>query len=745
MSKIKRHNIYKPIKNMKRLLLAIVGTAMVLSIFAQHNVYRINDELYPIYLRAYNARKMPACLRIADTLYNKAAIKKDGKAQCLALTIPFLYHFYRNDRKAVDKALYALQEKAKQTGFMQYYYYGESNKITYLINTGHLTEALDYTNKVLEYAQKNNHYYGIYTSYRCLGKIQMQRNATRLAIQAYQQALDYGEKYLPEQDYAINYRNIAECYMTTEDYTEALSFIEKGLKHVKSQQATNALLRDKCYTLFMLGREKDFLDEYEKAIKAFGIIDKKTMVDPDIFNGPIQELMYFKYLIDGKYDDAKELIKELKPESQRMKLMVLYYNRIGDFKQAQECMHRQYYLYKESAEKISSDALNEMNARLNNQRLENEKRQIDYQNAQLELANMQLTLKNSSLELGRAKTAEHLSQLNAANYQLSFNNKQLEAKQLRDSLATQKAKREAKEKELQSRNTLLRVLLGMAFLIISLTLVYTYRVRHITKKLKVSNRHLRDTINELFVAKDKALQADKMKTMFIQNMSHEIRTPLNAIVGFSQILAELGDGLGPDEKKEMGDSITSNSELLTTLINDILDITSLESSKYVMKMEQTVVNKICREAIDTVMHRKAENVELRFDSHLPESYTVYTDALRVKQVIINLLTNAEKNTADGSITLSCSFDENSGLLTFSVTDTGIGIPKESRTEIFERFKKLDRYKQGSGLGLNICQMIAERLGGKIFLDDNYTGGARFFFTIHPENKKENSYTAKVNS
>ena len=721
--------------SIQRFVLTIVGITMALTIFAQHNVYKISDELYPIYMRAYKARHTTLGIQIADTLYNKAVIKKDNKAQCLALTIPLLYYFTRNDQAKMEKALKVLQDKALKTGYIQYYYFGESNKINYLINKQHLAEALDYTNNILEYAKKNNHHYGVYTCYRCLGNINLQRNATTLAIKAFQQAYDYGKQYVPEQDYAVNCRNIAECYMFTEDYQEALTYIEKGQKSVKSQISQNHLLIDKCFILFMLGREKEFDTEYQKLIKSNGTIDPKNINNPNVIITPIYDVYFLKLLYDGKYAEAEKFGQNLSPEAQRMKLMAVYYNRIGDFKKAQDCLHKQYYLYKKSAENVSTDALNEMNARLNNQRLETEKRQIDYQNAQLELANMQLTLKNSSLELGRAKTAEHLSQLNADNYQLSFNNKKLEAKQLRDSLAMQKAKRDAKEKELETRNTLLRGMLIMAFIIIATTLIYTYKVRHITKKLKVSNHHLRNTIEELFIAKDKALQADKMKTMFIQNMSHEIRTPLNAIVGFSQILSEMGDALSEEEKKEMGENISSNSELLTTLINDILDITSLESGKYVMKMDKTEINKLCREALDTVRHRKAPNVELRFDTHIPESYTIQTDALRVKQVIINLLTNAEKNTTDGSITLSCSLLDNPGKLTFSVTDTGIGIPKEKRTEIFERFRKLDRYKQGSGLGLNICLMIAERLGGKIYIDDNYNNGARFVFTINIDGKE----------
>ena len=698
--------------------------AMAMPVLAQNNEYKINDQLYPLYVRAHTARRTQQGLLIADTLYHRAILLKDKKAQCLALTIPFLYQFYQKDRPTFEKRLKELQDKAIQTGYVQYYYFGVLNKVNYLLNEDHWTEALDYTNDMLAYAKKHNHKYGIYVGYRSLGLIQFQRNATRQAIDAFHDAIKFGQEFLPEQDMAPNYRSIADAYKLTEDYGNMLDNVEKGLKIAKSTQTRNSLIMLKCYALFMLGREQEFLKYYDEAVKAYGLDNKAS-----INTSPLKELQVFKCLIDGNYPKAMELIGQIEPESQQMVLKVVYYNRIGDFKKAQECLHKQFNMYKLRTEQVSTDALTEMNARLNNQRLESEKQQTDYKNTKLELANTRLTLQNSSLELGQAKAAEHLARLNADNYQLSYNNKQLEARRLRDSLEAQKAKREAEEKEMKTHNMTLRILLAVAIIILALTFIYIYNVRRIARKLNLSNHHLRKTISELFVAKDKALQADKMKTMFIQNMSHEIRTPLNAIVGFSQLLAEMGDSLGEEEKKEMSESIINNSDLLTTLINDILDITALESGRYVMKMEMADVAQICRQALDTVAHRKAPGVELKLNIETPAGYQVNTDANRVKQVLINMLTNAEKNTSQGHITLSCSLHEVPGKLTFSVEDTGIGIPPEKMDEIFERFKKLDRYKQGSGLGLNICRTIAEKLGGDIRVDKNYTGGARFLFTI----------------
>ena len=212
-------------------------------------------------------------------------------------------------------------------------------------------------------------------------------------------------------------------------------------------------------------------------------------------------------------------------------------------------------------------------------------------------------------------------------------------------------------------------------------------------------------------------------------MSHEIRTPLNSIVGFSQVLAEQEEYLGAEERNNMTHIINSNSEVLNTLINDILDLTSLESGKYVMKQQQVAVNELCFHAIAATRSRKVKGVHLVVKTDLPDEFGIVSDEFRLQQVLTNMLTNAMKNTEKGSIVLNCSLTERSGMLTFTVTDTGIGVPKDKQKEIFERFCKLDQFKQGVGLGLDMCRIIAAKLGGEIDIDPDYTDGARFWFAI----------------
>ena len=230
-------------------------------------------------------------------------------------------------------------------------------------------------------------------------------------------------------------------------------------------------------------------------------------------------------------------------------------------------------------------------------------------------------------------------------------------------------------------------------------------------------------------AKIAAQEANRMKTLFVQNMSHEIRTPMNAIIGFAQLLG-LPDGVNTEEEKaEYLSYVMNNSHLLTLLVGDILSLSDVEHGNYQMNFSLCNLNEMCRMSIKSVDHRAQPGVTISFHSGLPEDLKVYTDGMRVQQVLINYLTNACKHTEKGSIILESSLNTNPGMVTFSVTDTGHGVPPEKAQLIFQRFVKLDSFVQGAGLGLSICKVIAENLGGKVWLDTSYTGGARFMFTI----------------
>ena len=233
---------------------------------------------------------------------------------------------------------------------------------------------------------------------------------------------------------------------------------------------------------------------------------------------------------------------------------------------------------------------------------------------------------------------------------------------------------------------------------------------------------------------EEAEKANNMKTTFVQNMSHEIRTPLNAIVGFSQLMS-LPDGfLSDEERSQYAKFILNNSNLLTMLIDDILNINDVESGNYKVNIDKAYCNDICRQAMNSVEYRVPPGVDYTYTTEVDDSFMVETDERRVRQVLINFLTNACKHTIEGSIKVHCRYVDDDSVVEFSVSDTGSGVPVEMKEKIFERFTKLDSFKQGAGLGLHICRIIAEKLGGTITLDTDYLEGARFIFRL-PTGKK----------
>lgn len=255
-----------------------------------------------------------------------------------------------------------------------------------------------------------------------------------------------------------------------------------------------------------------------------------------------------------------------------------------------------------------------------------------------------------------------------------------------------------------------------------LAIYYIVRINHLKRNLEVSGQ-------ELLVAKEKAEEANRLKTAFLANMSHEIRTPLNAIVGFSSVL--VNDDSSEEEKLQYCDIIQKNSDLLLHLINDILDISRMESGRIKFMWEECDIVELCQTALTTAEYARRTNAMFQFETPVA-SLVIKTDAQRLKQVLINLLSNAAKFTPSGSIKLAFFIDKRLNQLEFSVTDTGCGIPADKCDKVFERFEKLNEYSQGTGLGLAISRLIVENLGGKIWVDKNYKEGARFVFT-HPLN------------
>lgn len=248
--------------------------------------------------------------------------------------------------------------------------------------------------------------------------------------------------------------------------------------------------------------------------------------------------------------------------------------------------------------------------------------------------------------------------------------------------------------------------------------VYQYVM---VRQLKQIRRQLTDANEEITRQSRRAMESEKMKTAFINSMCHEIRTPLNAINGFSDLLLE-GDH-DHNTRREFREQIWASTTALTTLLENMLELSSLVCSEAPLPQTDTDIGLLCAERLE-YQKRQSNNpqVEYIFKGGGEGSCIIPTNVFYMTRVIDNLLQNAAKFTAAGSVTLSCKKDDSKRRLRIRVADTGIGIDPDKREWVFERFAKVDPFKPGSGIGLYLCRLIVTRLGGEIRVCPEYRAG-----------------------
>ena len=292
--------------------------------------------------------------------------------------------------------------------------------------------------------------------------------------------------------------------------------------------------------------------------------------------------------------------------------------------------------------------------------------------------------------------------------------------------------------ELQTQNELLQqrsrfTTGGIAMVLgIGTILVFLMLNSRWNRTLEVKNFQLQRERNvvvaqnkQLEIERDHAEAASRAKTSFMQSMTHEIRTPLNSINGFSQVLTIPGIELPEAERLDLCQRIQENTRLLTNVLDDLILISDMESRTELPAPDPCILPALAMQAVDAIRPVVNSNVTLDFSSNLPDEWMISTHPNLIHTALAKLLDNAAKFTKEGHITLTVNEEDNH--IHISVADTGPGIPQDKAEEIFERFVKLDSFTQGTGLGLTIARMIAERLGGTLTLDTSYTGGAKFDF------------------
>lgn len=709
-------------RRIKILLITVCAATLLLcdGVWGQNNPYKISDSLFKIYTRAYDSRYNINGVTIADTLMREAVRLDDKKAQCLALTIPVIYHssVYNGVNtdlamRQIRSATNSLKEKAKATGYEQYYYYAESMYVSYLLSVNKIGLALTYVRHVMDEANRTNSKYGVFTSYRMMGNLYMVRNERTLAVKNYVNAYNYAKVNVPDEDLGPICFVIARTYMYLGKYDDAHEYAKLALKISKTRTSEVRAQTVLCMSYFLQGRYDDFLSLYN------GIVNSGDREYLRNQYWPTVRIMY--QVAKGNYATADSL-NALNSIMNRLYYSSIIESRKGNYKRAVDAIM-------EFDNHVDSNDLTVSNGDMILQQSGINRHVLDMRNRQLQVDNERLSLQKLKLDVDAANNEAEAVRLNAESNQIKLQQRTLETKMKENEL--EKVKAERTKQSMSERNYGSLRLLAMATAGVLAVFFLIYLIRYIRKErqLAATNRLLVETNDELTAARNAAEEADRMKSLFLQNMSHEVRTPLNAIVGFSQILAEGGDDFGDEEKADFAARIEENSDLVERLINDILMLTSIESGKYQVQTKSIPVNSMCREVIDSVRENHPTKLEIRYTYDVDDGYVMNSDRSKVQYVIDSLLANSIKNTEKGFVQLDFSAKKKPGYNVMTVTDSGVGITEEEADKIFERFYKTDDFKQGVGLGLSICEAIAERLNGEIFVDTSYKDGARFVFEI----------------
>jgi signal transduction histidine kinase len=628
--------------------------------------------------------------------------------------------------KDITNLLSELNEEinfSEHTPYTQYIFGLWNEVINHYANSGNYSAALNELKKYQSKAIELKSTYGIGSSYSKYGDIYSILNNHKESIGQFKKAIDYYISINETKDLYDIYSRLGQQYMMLDDYAQAEKYSLQALSSAPTEESKiNMYLA--LADLYISKGETDNADASLKSLDKLGKKFRLSYVQQNTKN-----ILLIRYYIRIKdYDRALEILdSNVNSKSTQSKYKYMICKQRNDYEKALSYYEDYRRFTNERLNKIQADQLAKYSESLENDRLGMEKKELMLKNAQLSIRDLQAAQKILTMEQAH-------NQLQLANAKLAVDNKNLQ-------IISQRAKTEmqrAEVKRQQEKSALLATqihskhqtdILIIVFLLIGFILALFYFIFSILQSRKIEH----EMQKEAFARKDaqkamnEAEEANKRKTQFLQDMSHEIRTPLNAIVGFTEVISDPSEELSQEDRTQYLDLIHSNSKLLTTLINDILDLSKMESGAYKTVVTPVNLSDLCEEIVHSFSDKHNPHVKLLLD--LPSnSIFINTDRNKLTQLIDNLMSNSCKFTNKGKIVLSYMQDGDN--IMFAVTDTGCGISPENSEKIFNNFEKLDTFKQGVGLGLNLCRQIAKLLNGKIFLDTTYTGGARFVF-IHP--------------
>lgn len=661
---------------LKKTILACVLLHLVVGTISPQKIDSIDIKSMRAYYKQYfNDPTDPIVLTASDTLFDMAIRCNDTVMAKIALGAKVDYYYYGQGENRTDSIIAGvnrLKQYARSVGNAELYYWAWAARlVNYYIIQGEYNIALLEAEKMLQEAKGEKKQGSIAECYYALANVYAAKGLVKKSQEFMLKEIDIFENAnVFRYNISCQYSDAAKIYIDLGEAEKAPELLKKALKTSKSpyHEVTAKLV----YVSLYLAQ-----GDTAAARKALEECRQMYMEEPSMKR-------HIHYLYDVEID---------------------YNWRVGNYNKALSVLdERETELRKKNnlttlmaLRKTKADILWDMNRK--------EEAAGLYRDFLLE----------------QKKEKERNEEITTSEFATMLNLQQLNAEKVRLEKISQK-------KRLQSTRTILFFVLG----ILCIVVIFLWQQRKLNaklhrakNKLDEQNRTLIKAEEELRKAKEVAEQSNWLKTMFIQNMSHEIRTPLNSIVGFSGVLVDM-----LDEKEDIGQYVAlieSNSKLLLKLVGDILDISILDSEVEI-KHNAVDVNACCQASIDAAGASFDPGVRLIFEPACDE-LIINSNYNYIVQVLDNLLGNASKFTHEGSVTLAYEVKKEENQLIFTVTDTGIGIPVEEQERVFERFVKLDNFSQGAGLGLSICRIVAERLGGYLRIDKGYTQGTRVIFCV----------------
>ena len=661
---------------MKKTILACVFLQLVLgTVFAQTVDSTHIKNMHAYYKKHFSDPTDPIVLTASDTLLDMAIRCNDTVMSKIALGAKLDYYYYGQGENRTDSVIAGvnrLKRFARSVGNAELYYWAWAARlVNYYIIQGEYNIALLEAEKMLQEAKKEGKQESIAECYYALANVYAAKGLMKKSQEFMLKEIDIFENTdVVRYNISCQYSDAAKIYIDLGEEEKAPELLKKALKAVKSPY--HEVTANLVYVSLYLAQGD--------TVAARQALEKCRQMYAD--EPSLKRHIHYLYDVEidydwkvGNFQKALNVLDERETELKRK-------NNLATLMQLR---------------KTKADILWDMNRK--------EEAAGLYRDFLLEQKKEKE--RNEEVATGEFATMLNLQQLTA-----------------------EKGRLEKISQEKQLQNT--RIILFSVIGILCVVIVFLWQQRKLNAKLEKSrdkldekNRILIEAKEELRKAKEVAEQSNWLKTMFIQNMSHEIRTPLNSIVGFSGVLVDM-----LDDKEDIGQYVAlieSNSKLLLKLVGDILDISILDSEVEI-KHNAVDVNACCQASIDAAGTLFSPDTKLVFKPACDE-LIINSNYNYIVQVLDNLLSNASKFTHEGSVTLAYEVKKETNQLIFTVTDTGIGIPIDEQEHVFERFVKLDNFSQGAGLGLSICRIVAERLGGFLIIDRDYTQGTRFIFCV----------------